>query len=430
MRDKFDVNGLEGQIHQDQAPAAHATRGHATRGKLRVYLGVASGVGKTYAMLNEGRRAKERGVEVVVGYVETHGRRQTEEQIGDLEIIPRRRVEYRGRTFEEMDVDAVLARKPQLALVDELAHTNVPGLRNAKRYQDVEELLDAGIDVVSTLNIQHLESLNDVVARITGVVPLETVPDDVVRRAEQVELVDMTPEGLRRRIRHGYVYPPHTAEAALANFFRPGNLAALRELALLWLADKVDGTLLQYMEDHRITAAWETRERVVVAIAGAPSDEHLIRRAARIATRGKGDLLGVHVRCADGLASPPQDRLEHQRRLVEELGGTYHEVVADDPAVALVAFARANHATQLVLGASRQPRWRRLLRGSFVNEVIRLAGDIDVDVISTDPANQATAQPARHNGSDDRPGSSLRSSQRRPSIAKSPRHSATVAINE
>src|SRR6266511_3999853 len=265
------------------------------RGRLRVYLGAAPGVGKTFAMLNEGWRGKHRGKDVVVGYVETHGRANTEAQIRDLEVVPRREISYRGKDFEEMDVDAVLARKPQLAMVDEIAHTNVPGSRNEKRWQDVDELLDAGIDVVTTLNMQHLESVNDVVERITGVKQHETIPDAAVRAAEQVELVDMTPEALRRRMAHGNIYPPERIDASLANYFRPGNLAALRELALLWVADKVDESLQQYMEDHGITAAWETRERVVVALTGATGGEHLVRRASRIATRAKGDLLGVHV---------------------------------------------------------------------------------------------------------------------------------------
>src|SRR2546421_3987229 len=272
------------------------------RGLLRVYLGAAPGVGKTFAMLNEGRRRSSRYPDVVVGFVETHGRRLTAEQIADLEIVPRKKIEYRDAVFEEMDVDAVLARKPAVALVDELAHTNVPGSRNEKRWQDVEELLDAGIDVISTVNIQHLESVNDVVERITGVVQRETVPDEVVRRADQVELVDSTPEALRRRMAHGNIYKPEKVDAALANYFRPGNLAALRQLALLWVADKVDESLQQYMEDHGITAAWEARERIVVALTGAPGGEHLVRRASRMATRAKGDLLGVHVRAGEGLA--------------------------------------------------------------------------------------------------------------------------------
>src|SRR3989440_4102808 len=238
------------------------------RGSLRVYLGAAPGVGKTFAMLNEGRRRHDRGTDVVVGFVETHGRARTIEQIGDLEIVPRKSIAYRGSEFEEMDVDAVLSRRPHVALVDELAHTNVPGSRNEKRWRDVEELLEAGIDVISTVNIQHLESLNDVVEKITGVPQRETVPDAVVRAADQVELVDMTPEALRRRMAHGNIYPPEKIDAALTNYFRSGNLAALRELALLWLADKVDEGLQRYRADHHITGTWEARERVVVALTG------------------------------------------------------------------------------------------------------------------------------------------------------------------
>src|SRR3989441_731249 len=265
------------------------------RGKLRIYLGAAPGVGKTFAMLNEGRRRTARGTDIVVGYVETHGRPSTIAQIGDLEIVPRHTIAYRGTSFEEMDVDAVLARAPAVALVDELAHTNVPGSRNEKRWQDVEELLDAGIDVISTVNIQHLESMNDVVEQITGVQQRETLPDEVVRRADQVELVDSTPEALRRRMAHGNIYQPEKVDAALANYFRPGNLAAMRELALLWVADKVDDSLHEYMDDHGIRGPWETRERVVVAITGAPGGDALIRRAARMAMRTHAELLGVHV---------------------------------------------------------------------------------------------------------------------------------------
>ena len=266
------------------------------RGRLRIYLGAAPGVGKTFAMLNEGKRRDARGTDVVVGLVETHGRENTAAQIGDLEVVPRRPISYRGTNFEEMDVDAVLARKPRVALIDEIAHTNVPGSRNEKRWQDVDELLDAGIDVVSTLNMQHLESVNDVVERITGVKQHETIPDAIVRAAEQVELVDMTPEALRRRMAHGNIYPPDRIDASLGNYFRPGNLAALRELALLWVADKVDDSLQDYMDDHGIRGPWETRERVVVAITGAPGGDALIRRAARMAMRTHAELFGVNVR--------------------------------------------------------------------------------------------------------------------------------------
>src|SRR6516162_725655 len=235
------------------------------KGKLRIYLGAAPGVGKTYAMLNEGGRRKSRGTDVVVGYVEPHERPNTVAQLRDLEVVPRKKIEYRGQTFEEMDVDAILARKPAQALVDELAHTNVPGSKNAKRWEDIQELLDAGIDVISTVNIQHLESLNDVVQGITGIVQRETIPDAVVRAADQVELVDMAPEALRRRMAHGNIYAADKVDAALGNYFRVGNLAALRELALLWVADKVDEGLQDYRERHGIAQPWETKERVVVA---------------------------------------------------------------------------------------------------------------------------------------------------------------------
>jgi two-component system sensor histidine kinase KdpD len=363
------------------APSLARTR----RGTLRIYLGAAPGVGKTFAMLNEGRRRAQRGTDVVVGFVETHGRAHTAEQIGDLEVVGRRSVTYRGATLTEMDVDAVIARNPDVALIDELAHTNVPGSLHAKRWEDVDDILDAGIDVISTVNIQHLESINDVVQRITGVLQRETVPDEVVRAADQIELVDMTPEALRRRMAHGNIYAPEKIDAALANYFRPGNLAALRELALLWVADRVDDALEEYRERHGITEPWETRERVVVAVTGAPSADTLVRRAARIAQRTHGELIGVHVRSDDGLVGG-SETLEHQRKLLEELGGLYQETAGSDVAAALVEFARAENATQLVLGASRRSRWAELVRGSVINRVVRLSGPIDVHVISHDPA--------------------------------------------
>jgi two-component system sensor histidine kinase KdpD len=365
------------------------------RGQLRIYLGAAPGVGKTFAMLNEGRRRHSRGTDVVVGFVETHGRPRTLEQIGDLETVPRKVFEYRGTRFEEMDVDAVLARDPAWALVDELAHTNIPGSRNEKRWQDVEELLDAGINVISTLNIQHLESVNDVVERITGVAQRETIPDAIVRQAEQIELVDMTPEALRRRMAHGNIYKPEKIDAALGNYFRPGNLAALRELALLWVADRVDDALGEYRERHGITEPWETRERVLVAITGAPGTEALIRRAARMAQRAHGDLLGLHVSTADGLAAPRSENLTRHRTLLTDLGGEYHEVVATDVAGALADFARAQNCTQLVLGASKRSRWSELVRGSVINRALRKSGPIDVHVISHEPSETELPLPSR-----------------------------------
>ncbi|MCU1374590.1 MAG: putative two-component system sensor kinase for high-affinity potassium transport system [Actinomycetia bacterium] len=354
------------------------------RGSLRIYLGAAPGVGKTFAMLNEGRRAHERGRDVVVAYVETHGRARTAEQVDGLEVVPRRSMTYRGAAFEELDVDRVLARHPEIALVDELAHTNVPGSHHAKRWQDVEQLLDAGITVISTVNIQHLESLHDVVEGITGINQAETVPDAVVRAADQIELVDMTPEALRRRMAHGNIYAAEQIDAALGNYFRPGNLTALRELALLWVADRVEESLQEYRERHGIRSPWETRERVVVALTGAPGGDALVRRAARIAGRTTADLVGVHVRGEDGLRGAGEGDLTEHRRLLEELGGTYREVVGADVAAALVHAARAENATQLVLGASHRSRWMELTRGSVVTAVVRQAGRaFDVHVISS-----------------------------------------------
>ncbi len=365
------------------------------RGQLRIYLGSAAGVGKTFAMLNEGHRRRERGTDVVVAYVEAHGRPHTQEQVGDLEVIPRAKVPYRGTSFEEMDLDAVLARHPEVALVDEFAHTNVPGSRNQKRWQDVAELLDAGIDVISAMNIQHLESLNDVVEKITGVPQRETVPDAIVRAADQVELVDMTPEALRRRMAHGNIYKAEKIDAALTNYFRIGNLSALRELALLWLADKVDEGLQRYREAHDILTTWEARERVVVALTGGPEGETLIRRAARIAARSSGgDLLAVHVTTSDGLTGADPAALAAQRRLAESLGGTYHQVIGDNVPEALLTFARAENATQLVLGVSRRGWLASLLTGPGVSmRTMRDSGDIDVHMVTHSYAGRGRALP-------------------------------------
>jgi two-component system sensor histidine kinase KdpD len=349
------------------------------RGELRIYLGAAPGVGKTYAMLNEAHRRRERGTDVVVGLVETHGRPRTAELLVGLEILPRRQVAYRGATFGELDVDAVLARHPQVAVVDELAHSTVP---TGKRWQDVETLLAAGIDVLSTVNVQHLESLNDVVETITGVPQRETVPDAVVRAADQIELVDLTPEALRRRLAHGNVYGPDQVDAALGNYFRVGNLTALRELALLWLAGTVDDQLDRYRADHGIASTWETRERIVVALTGGPEGDTLIRRAARIAARNSGDLLAVHVTRSDGLTGADPANLARQRALVEDLGGTYHQILGDDVSRAMLDFARAENATQLVLGASRRGRLAQLLSPGIGVTVTVRSGTIDVHMVS------------------------------------------------
>jgi two-component system, OmpR family, sensor histidine kinase KdpD len=363
-------------------------------GWLRIYLGAAAGVGKTYTMLEEGNRRRARGTDVVIGFVETHGRAQTQAQIRDLPVVPRRVIAYRGGLLEEMDVDAVLARHPAVALVDELAHTNVPGSRHAKRWQDVSELREAGIDVISTLNIQHLASLTDVVEQITGVRQAEAVPDAVVRAAEQIELVDMTPEALRRRMAHGNIYPPAAIDAALANFFRPGNLSALRELALLWMADRVEENLADYRARHGIRHPWETKERILVALSGEGDGEALIRRGARMASRGHGELLAVHVRVPDGTVQPQPAALDAQRRLLAEVDGTYTEITGADVPGALLGFAAAEDATQLLLARSRHGWLHHLVQGSVVSEVIRRAGPIDVHVIFTgSPPSQGLPRP-------------------------------------
>ena len=359
--------------------------GHG-RGTLRIYLGAAPGVGKTYAMLAEGQRRRARGTDVVGALIETHGRRLTEAMAEGLEIVPRRTMNYRGATLTEMDLDAVLARHPQVALVDELAHTDVPGCRNAKRWQDVEELLEAGIDVITTLNIQHLESLSTVARQVTGVEQHETLPDDVARRADQIELVDMTPEALRRRMVHGNIYPPNRIEAALTHYFRPGNLTALRELALLWVADRVEEGMQRYRAEHGIAAPWETRERIVVGIAGEKGDEAVIRRAARIAARTPdSDLLAVHVDQDDGLATRPDQALDTQRTLVASVGGSFQQIPGEDIPETLLRFARAENATQIVLGASLRGRLLTLLSGkSIPTRIARRAGYIDVHLVSRD----------------------------------------------
>ena len=354
------------------------------RGRHRIYLGAAPGVGKTVAMLDEGRRRLARGTDVVVGLVETHGREHTAEMVEGLEVAAPRAARAPGRRRSRRWTSTrLLARRPAVALVDELAHTNVPGSRHEKRWQDIDELLDAGIDVISTVNIQHLESLNDVVESITGVVQRETVPDEVVRRADQIELVDMSPEALRRRMAHGNIYKAEKVDAALANYFRVGNLSALRELALLWLADRVEEGLGRYRADHGIDSSWPTRERVVVALSGGPEGETLLRRGARIASRGAGgELLAVHVARSDGLSGPPLPGLATLRRLTDELGGSWHTVTGDDPAEAILDVARGVNASQVVIGSTRRQRWRTLAVPSTTEEVITHSGDIDVHVVT------------------------------------------------
>jgi two-component system, OmpR family, sensor histidine kinase KdpD len=368
-------------------PHAHSLQTQR-RGDLRIYLGAAPGVGKTCAMLGEAHRRLERGTDVVAAVVETHGRKKVGELINGIEVIPPHYISYRGTMFPELDVEAVLRRKPEVVLVDEYAHSNIPGSANAKRWKDIETLLDAGITVISTLNIQHLESLNDVVAQITGVEQRETVPDEIVRKAAQIELVDITPEALRRRLAHGNVYPPERIDAALSNYFRTGNLTALREIALLWLADQVDAALAKYRADKKITATWEARERVVVAVTGGPESETLVRRASRIASRSGAQLMVVHVVRGDGLSGVSPREMGKVRELAASLGATVHLVVGDDVSTALLDFARETNATQLVLGSSRRSRWASIFSEGIGAATINNSGKIDVHMVSHEQANR------------------------------------------
>jgi len=358
------------------------------RGRLRTLLAAAPGVGKTYAMLAEGQRLAAEGVDVVVGYVETHHREATETKLHGLEAVPNKRFEHRGTSFEEMDTDAVIARRPEVALVDELAHTNVPGGRHTKRWEDVEDLLDAGIDVVTNLNIQHLESLNDAVEVLTGVAQHETVPDAVVAAAESVELMDFDPEELRRRIASGGVLRSGTASTALTGYYTTEHLAALRDLARRWLEDHdlFDASASAVTGDaHGVPVV---SERVVVALTGSPEGEHVLRRSAQIASATRGELVGLHVRSPSSQADAEPVWLRAQRQLLAELGGRYAEVAAVDVATAVLEFAANEHARQLVLGATRRSRLQALLHGSVINRAIRNAGPVDVHVI---PARRTRA---------------------------------------
>ncbi len=357
--------------------------GDRDRGRLIVYFGAAPGVGKTYAMLDEAHRRAARGTDVVVGLLETHGRPATAALAEGLELVPRRTVAYRGVGLTELDVPAVVARAPQVVLVDELAHTNAPGSGHPKRWQDVEDLLVAGIDVITTVNVQHLESLVDAVEAITGVRQRETVPDAVVRSADQIQLVDLSPQALRRRLAHGNVYQAEQIDASLSSYFRVGNLTALRELALLWLADRVDDALTAYRQEHAIGAPWPARERIVVAVTGGPETDTLLRRGARLAQRSPGsELLAVHVLVTDGLPGAPPQALAAHRQLVESLGGTFHTVVGEHVAGAVVDFATGVNATMIVVGVTRRSRWRQALAESTDVEIARLAGSIDVHLVT------------------------------------------------
>ena len=351
-------------------------------GHFRIYLGAAPGVGKTYAMLSEGQRRRGRGADVVGGFVESYGRPLTEALTSGLEVVPRKAVDHRGSRLEEMDLDAVLSRRPELALVDELAHTNVPGSgRNAKRWQDVMEILAAGIDVITTVNIQHLESIADEVEHMTDAPVRERVPDWVVRQADQIELVDSSPEQLRRRMLHGNIYPKEKVPQALAHFFRTDNLIALRELALRFVADDSDEELLEHLRRRQSQALWETTERIMVAVTGALGTDVLLRRAARIAFRVKGELDVVHVIVGD--TSPPGDGrpIDGLRELAADLGARWHEVEDDDPARALVGFAREHQITQIMMGSVQRGWWQIRDGGPIARRIIHEVGALGIDVL-------------------------------------------------
>ncbi|TME01599.1 MAG: sensor histidine kinase KdpD [Chloroflexi bacterium] len=380
---------------------AQQTEGYPhRRGRLRVYLGSVAGAGKTYTMLNEGHRREGRGTDVVVGYVETHGRAQTQAQLGDLEVIPRKKVTYRGVTLEEMDTEAIIARHPRVALIDELAHTNVAGSKHAKRYQDVLEILDAGINVVTTVNIQHLESLNDLVASITGVRVRETLPDRILDQADEVELIDISPYALRQRMRHGNIYPPDRIEASLNNFFREGNLTALRELALRRTAEKTEAQLQQYMTEHGINELWPASERVLVGFDARPHTREVIRDAWRLAHGLHADLIAVSIQPEGyraftgrligflkyGKDAPKQReaarrRLEEHAVLAEDLGAEVIRTSSRDIAKKLVEVAHERQVTQLVLGQPARSHWEELIRGSIINRLLRLSTDIDIHLV-------------------------------------------------
>jgi two-component system sensor histidine kinase KdpD len=379
---------LQASASSDAEHQFHRADYKKKRGQLRIYLGAAPGVGKTYAMLGEAHRRLERGTDLVAAVVEAHGRKKTGDLLAGIEVIPPKYIEYRGSNFPELDVEAVLRRQPQVVLVDELAHTNTPGSKNPKRWQDVEELLDAGITVISTVNVQHLESLNDVVTQITGIEQQEKVPDEIVRAADQIELVDITPEALRRRLAHGNVYAPERIDAALSNYFRRGNLTALRELALLWLADQVDAALEKYRADNKITDTWEARERVVVAVTGGAESETLVRRASRIASKSSAELMVVHVIRGDGLSGVSAPQMGKVRELVTSLGATLHTVVGDDVPSALLDFAREMNATQLVIGTSRRSRWARMFDEGIGAAVVQHSGKIDVHMVTHEQAQR------------------------------------------
>lgn len=358
--------------------------GAGARGRLIVYLGMAPGVGKTYSALQELHRRKARHTDVAIGFVETYNRPLTIEAIGDLEIIPRKQIPYRGIILEELDVDAVIRRHPAVVLVDELAHTNAPGSKHAKRWQDVEEIVSNGITVISTVNIQHVDSLADIVENITGVEIRERIPEHVLDEADEIELVDMAPHALRQRIRHGNVYPPERAEQALHQFFKEGNLSVLRELALRKVATTVEQDLQEYMRQHDIQAVWPAGDRVMVCVTGEPQAPQLLRRGLRLANRRQADLLAVFVETPGWARASPEARrlLEDNLRLAEDLGAEVIRLKDRDVARALFKLAQDKNVGSIVIGHSHHGRIHELLHGSVVLRLLRLARGVDVNVVA------------------------------------------------
>ena len=352
----------------------------------KIFLGAAPGVGKTYEMLTSGHAKQADGVDVVIGVVETHGRKETQALADGFEVIARTPIDYKGRHLEEMDIDAILARRPGLVLVDELAHTNAPGSRHPKRYMDVQELLARGIDVYSTLNIQHVESLNDVVAQITRIRVRETVPDSIIDRADDIEIIDLTPEDLIKRLHDGKVYIPKTAQRALENYFSPGNLTALRELALRQTAQRVDEQLLTHMQAHAISGPWAAGDRVLVCVDDAPRSASLVRYAARLADRLRAPLVALHVETARSihLSETARDRIAATLRLAERLGAEALTRPGSDEAEEIVRFAASSNVTHIIAGTPKTSGWREWLHGSVTTRLIRRAGNISVHVIAGD----------------------------------------------
>src|SRR5438132_2847009 len=356
------------------------------RGRLKIFLGAAPGVGKTYEMLQSAQAKRREGADVVVGVVETHGRRETESLLDGLEAIPRREVDYQTHQLTEMDLDSILKRRPQLVLVDELAHTNAPGSRHPKRYLDVEELIAAGIDVFTTLNIQHVESLNDVVARITRIRVRETVPDSILDQTDDIEIVDLAPDDLIQRLRDGKVYVPHQAERAVRNYFQPGNRTALRELSLRRTAQRVDDQLLSHMRTHAITGPWPAGDRMLVCISEANNTPALIRYARRAAERLHAPWTAIYIETArtKRLSDAERDRIAEYLRVAERLGASTITIPGRSIADEIVAYAGANNITQIIIGKSHRPRWFEILHGSVVHDLMRKTGPISVHVISAE----------------------------------------------